>query len=89
MGLSTGYAERPQKSQEKDELEEKVVDKWRFSPNDPALLQTGEKNFFVLGIKSYGRDAGFLMQNGFRQVRDAYRLLLADAALDLYQGALD
>ncbi len=89
VGLSTGYAERPQKSQEKDELEEKVVDKWRFSPNDPALLQTGEKNFFVLGIKSYGRDAGFLMQNGFRQVRDAYRLLLADAALDLYQGALD
>ncbi len=97
VGLSTGYAERPQHSdgdkgaqqEEKEELEEKVVDKWRFSPNDPALLQTGEQNFFVLGIKSYGRDAGFLMQNGFRQVRDAYRLLLDDPSLDLYDGALD
>lgn len=96
VGLSTGYAERPAKSdapqeepEHKDELEEKVVDTWRFSPNDPRLLESGEPNFFVLGIKSYGRDAGFLMQNGFRQVRDAYRLLLDDPALDLYHGALD
>ena len=102
VGLSTGYAERPghksevEAEEEKrpdeprvDEPQAKVVDKWRFSPNDPALLETGEPGFFVLGIKSYGRDAGFLMQNGFRQVRDAYRLLLGDEALDLYDGALD
>lgn len=100
VGLSTGYAERPSHkdgaaqdeppgSKPEEEPAAKVVDKWRFSPNDPALLETGEENFFILGIKSYGRDAGFLMQNGFRQVRDAYRLLLADAELDLYQGALD
>ena len=97
VGLSTGYAERPGSKSEveaadeprADEPQPKVVDKWRFSPNDPALLESGEPGFFVLGIKSYGRDAGFLMQNGFRQVRDAYRLLLDDASLDLYQGALD
>jgi thioredoxin reductase len=91
LGLSTGYAEKPAKKEEPgniEQLDEKVVDKWKFSPNDPDLLETGEKNFFVLGIKSYGRDAGFLMQNGFRQVRDAYKLIQS-CALDLYEGALD
>jgi thioredoxin reductase len=72
-----------------EEPEAQAVDKWRFSPGDPALLETGEPNFFVLGIKSYGRDAGFLMQNGFRQVRNAYRVLLQNPGLDLYEGALD
>ena len=80
VGLSTGYAEKkgevakPEADQNRDPLE---------------LLKLDEPNFFVLGIKSYGRDAGFLMQNGFRQVRDVYRLLCGDPNLDLYQGALE
>ena len=79
VGLSTGYA---QKSGE--------VSKPEASPtHDPLeLLRLDEPNFYVIGIKSYGRDAGFLMQNGFRQVRDVYRLLCDDHRLDLYDGAL-
>ncbi len=86
VGLSTGYAE---KQPDEEAAEKHAHDRWNFLINDPELLQTGEPNFFVLGIKSYGRDAGFLMHNGFRQVRDIYKLLSGNAALDLYGGALD
>ncbi|PQV65028.1 Pyridine nucleotide-disulfide oxidoreductase [Abditibacterium utsteinense] len=79
VGLSTGYAEklnefeRPENEAELDSTE---------------LLQLAEPNFYVLGIKSYGRDAGFLMQNGFRQVRDVYQLISKDKSLDLYNGEI-
>ena len=79
VGLSTGYAEKsgevskPEAGEAQDALE---------------LLRLDEPNFYVIGIKSYGRDAGFLMQNGFRQVRDVYRLLCDNNQLDLYNGAL-
>lgn len=66
-----------------------VKDRWQVVVGDPRLLQHPEPYFYVLGIKSYGRDAGFLMQNGFRQVRDAYKLLSGNPELDLYEGALD
>jgi hypothetical protein len=95
VGLSTGYAEKqpqapvtPDGVQGEDSLA-KAVDKWKFSPSAPELLLSGEPGFFVIGIKSYGRDAGFLMQNGFRQVRSVYQLLSGEAGLDLYNGALD
>jgi thioredoxin reductase len=77
VGLSTGYAERKPPS-------EVPLDKWRFIQNDPQLLQSGEPGFYIIGIKSYGRDAGFLLQNGFRQIRDVFRLISDDAKLDLY-----
>lgn len=82
LGLSTGYAERlkPPGPRSKSQLEK--------SKAGPDLMRLPEPNFFVVGIKSYGRDAGFLMQNGFRQVRDVYQLLTANPDLDLYQGAL-
>ncbi len=66
-----------------------IVDRFRTVVGDPQLLSHPEPNFFIIGIKSYGRDAGFLMQNGFRQVRDIYKLISGDAALDCYDGALD
>jgi Pyridine nucleotide-disulphide oxidoreductase len=97
VGLSTGYAER--RAPQEDAASEQETapapaehatapDRWHFSPNDPVLLQSGEPDFYILGIKSYGRDAGFLMQNGFRQVRDVYKLISGDDTLDLYEGAL-
>ena len=85
IGLSTGYAE--QQVQE-EEQKQQAKDRWSFLINDPALLDSGEANFYVLGIKSYGRDAGFLMHNGFRQVRDVWKLISGDEALDLYGDAL-
>ena len=79
VGLSTGYA------QKSGEVRKPEADAQR----DPLqLLKLDEPNFYVLGIKSYGRDAGFLMQNGFRQVRDVYRILCDNSQLDLYNGAL-
>jgi len=93
VGLSTGYAEkRPPQDDAAPTAstdEKPVADRWNININDPALLLSGEPNFHVLGIKSYGRDAGFLMQNGFRQVRNVYKLISGDDTLDLYQGALD
>lgn len=78
VGLSTGYAE---KSADFKRPENEGAD-----PTE--LLKLIEPNFYVLGIKSYGRDAGFLMQNGFRQVRDAYKLISGDMNLDLYNGEI-
>ncbi|HEX8834092.1 MAG TPA: FAD-dependent oxidoreductase [Abditibacteriaceae bacterium] len=100
-GLSTGYAEKmpdekynritgENESAEADGCATDNASQDRFLPvaGGPALLHTGEPNFYILGIKSYGRDAGFLMHNGFRQVRDAYKLISGDDGLDLYDGQL-
>lgn len=81
VGLSTGYAEKRPQENAPEEAPCNVAD-------DPELLRHREPNFFVIGIKSYGRDAGFLMQNGFRQVRDIYKLISGDANLDLYGEVL-
>jgi hypothetical protein len=35
---------------------------------NPQDLQSGEANLFVVGIKSYGRNPGFLLQAGFDQL---------------------
>ncbi len=79
VGLSTGYAEKLGAFQ-RPENESKL--------DSTELLKLIEPNFYVVGIKSYGRDAGFLMQNGFRQVRDVYKLLSGDMTLDLYNGEI-
>jgi hypothetical protein len=99
VGLSTGYAEKQPMEEAEERAQETQSggdgrqsaphDRWNLLINDPELLDTSEANFFVLGIKSYGRDAGFLMHNGFRQVRDVYKILSGDSGLDLYDGALD
>jgi thioredoxin reductase len=86
LGLSTGYAEKNVSSTH-IELEAPVEE--IHAENEVRLLVQNEPNFFVAGIKSYGRDAGFLMQNGFRQVRDVYKIIAGDNNLDLYNGALD
>ena len=85
VGLSTGYAERQTRD---EETKKHAQDRWSFLVNDPALLDSGEQDFYVLGIKSYGRDAGFLMQNGFRQVRDVWKLISGDKNLNLYGDEL-
>ncbi|HVF09177.1 MAG TPA: FAD-dependent oxidoreductase [Abditibacteriaceae bacterium] len=89
VGLSTGYAEKKPREAGEAEAGSTLQDRFQVVLNDPEFLRHPEPNFFVIGIKSYGRDAGFLMQNGFRQVRDVFKLISGDAALDLYEGALD
>jgi thioredoxin reductase len=77
VGLSTGYAEK---------LNEVEKPEANGSPNSKELLKLNEPNFYVLGAKSYGRDAGFLIHNGFRQIRDVFQLLSGNENLNLYEG---
>lgn len=53
----------------------------------PAVLRTPEPNFYILGARSYGRRANFLMRAGFEQVRDVFTLVSGKADLDLYRTA--
>jgi thioredoxin reductase len=48
-------------------------------------LRNPEPNFFVLGMKSYGRNPGFLLRNGFEQIRDVFAMITGKADLDLYK----
>jgi hypothetical protein len=50
----------------------------------PDSLISPEPDFFVIGNKSYGRSQNFLLRIGREQVRDVFRLVSGDAALDLY-----
>jgi thioredoxin reductase len=52
----------------------------------PATLRNPEPNFYILGMKSYGRNAHFLLKTGFEQVRDAFTLITGRADLNLYGG---
>ncbi|MDH3253413.1 MAG: hypothetical protein OEM62_00325, partial [Acidobacteriota bacterium] len=42
-------------------------------------LVNPELNFFILGVKSYGRNAAFLMRVGWQQVEEVFELLAAAA----------
>ena len=41
----------------------------------PATLMTPEGDFFVLGMKSYGRGSAFLLKIGIEQVEQVCELL--------------
>jgi hypothetical protein len=51
----------------------------------PDALRNPEPNFFILGQKSYGRGATFLLRTGFEQVRDVFTLVTGQAGIDLYK----
>jgi thioredoxin reductase len=50
-----------------------------------ATLRNPEPNFYILGAKSYGRNAQFLLRTGFEQVREVFALVTGKAGLDLYK----
>lgn len=50
----------------------------------PEVLVNPEPGFFILGMKSYGRNSAFLLSTGYEQVRDVFRLVTGQAELDLY-----
>jgi thioredoxin reductase len=47
-----------------------------------ATLRNPEPNFYILGAKSYGRNAQFLLRTGFEQVRDVFILITGKPKLD-------
>jgi thioredoxin reductase len=56
-------------------------------PQGANALRNPEPNFYILGAKSYGRNAHFLLRNGFEQVREVFTLIAGRADLDLYKQA--
>lgn len=50
----------------------------------PEVLVNPEPGFFILGMKSYGRNSAFLLSTGYEQVRDLFRLITGQDELDLY-----
>ena len=50
-------------------------------------IATGEPGYFFLGAKSHGRGGSFLLRDGHEQIRRVFKLLGADAKLDLYAKA--
>lgn len=67
---------------------------------DPSMVGTGGggaatgrgmagaagPDLFLLGAKSFGGNPGFLVRDGHRQIREAFRVLRDDPELDLYGG---
>jgi hypothetical protein len=50
-------------------------------------LRSPEPDFYILGVKSYGRTPNFLIRIGLAQVRELFQGIENDAALDLYATA--
>jgi hypothetical protein len=46
--------------------------------------ETREPGYYILGAKSYGRDSGFLLRDGFEQIRRVFVQLTGNARLDHY-----
>ena len=50
----------------------------------PQALVQPEPDFYVLGAKSYGRDARFCIETGLAQIRELFAIIGDRATLDLY-----
>lgn len=50
----------------------------------PQALLNPEPDFYVLGVKSYGRSSKFLISAGLGQIRDLFTIIGDRAELDLY-----
>lgn len=53
--------------------------------NEPVgTIETGEPGYFILGAKSWGHDSGFLLRDGFEQIKQAFAAITGNSRLDLY-----
>jgi thioredoxin reductase len=53
--------------------------------DEPAAhIQTREPGYFILGAKSFGRDPGFFLKDGFEQIRKVFAILGGNPRLDHY-----
>jgi hypothetical protein len=53
----------------------------------PQSLLNPERNFYILGAKSYGRNSRFLFRIGLDQIRDVFALIGDRESLNLYESA--
>jgi len=53
--------------------------------DEPAgKFETREPGYYILGAKSWGRDSGFLLRDGFEQVKQVFAAIVGNPRLDLY-----
>ncbi len=57
------------------------------SGKGPEVLKNPEPNFYILGMKSYGKNTNFLLRVGYEQIRDVFQLITGEETLDLYGKA--
>ncbi len=58
------------------------------SSKGPEVLKNPEPNFYILGMKSYGKNTNFLLRVGYEQIRDVFQLITGDEQLDLYANVV-
>ena len=54
------------------------------STGSRELLITSEPHYYQLGIKSYGRQAGFLFRTGLQQITQLFQIIGGRESLDIY-----
>jgi thioredoxin reductase len=64
-----------------------LVAELRVGETTRGEIMTPEPNYFILGIKSHGRDGNFLLRDGHEQIRRVFALLANEKRLDLYAKA--
>jgi thioredoxin reductase len=47
-------------------------------------IETREPGYFILGAKSWGHESGFLLRDGFEQIKQAFATIAGNSRLDLY-----
>ncbi len=63
----------------------KSQDCLKIAGGGPDSLRNPEPNFYILGVKSFGRNSNFLMRFGIEQIRDVFTILAGNPKLDLYK----
>lgn len=66
-------------------LKESSQDCLAQSSQGPETLQNPEPNFYIIGMKSYGKNSNFLLKVGYEQIQDVFRLISGDNDLNLYR----
>jgi hypothetical protein len=66
-------------------LKQPGADCLKVGAQGAETLRTPEPNFYILGVKSYGRGSNFLMRTGFEQIREVFTLITGKKNLNLYQ----
>jgi hypothetical protein len=46
--------------------------------------ETREPDYYILGAKSWGQESGFLLRDGFEQIKQLFAVITGNSRLDLY-----
>ncbi len=55
----------------------------------PDVLKNPEPDFYIIGMKSYGKNSNFLLKIGYEQIRDVFKLISNSEELNLYSQSAE